>query len=354
MKKLLLISGSPRGKNSSSRRIALQFIAGMQQRGDYEVEEFVCAEHELHPCKGCLYCWKNEAGKCVQQDDMTQFMASYLAADIVAWAFPNYFYGMPSTVKMVLERLLPIEEPALEQIAPERTKHFRRYDLSQKQYLLFVTCGFYNRKNNTEAIETQFGYYYGDRCEKVICTEGELFRQDFMRAYTLPYLKTLEKAGAEYADGAISEETRKALETPMLELERYLAFTNTNALLRGEEETDAQFRLREAKTLMQLMALTYIPGDTAGQRLVLEIELTDRDYTCQLLMQDGKCIVQEPSEPFHLKVQAPMQFFRPKQTLEDALRGKGSRNAVDLETLVALTQRCAKTGKPKTMRFGDK
>lgn len=354
MKKLLLISGSPRGKNSSSRRIALQFIAGMQQRGDYEVEEFVCAEHELHPCKGCLYCWKNEAGKCVQQDDMTQFMASYLAADIVAWAFPNYFYGMPSTVKMVLERLLPIEEPALEQIAPERTKHFRRYDLSQKQYLLFVTCGFYNRKNNTEAIETQFGYYYGDRCEKVICTEGELLRYDFMRAYTLPYLKTLEKAGAEYADGAISEETRSALETPMLELERYLAFTNTNALIRGMEETDAQFRLREAKAMMQLMALTYVSGDTDQERLVLEIELTDRSYTCQLVMRDGVCVVQEPSEPFHLKVQAPMQFFRPRQTLADALHGKKSHTAVDLETLVALTQRCAKAGKPKTMRFGDK
>ena len=353
MKKLLLITGSPRGRSSSSRRLALRFIAGMQQREDFEVEEFVCAEHDLHPCKGCLYCWKNEAGNCIIDDDMTQFMASYLAADVVAWAFPNYFYGMPSTVKMVLERLLPIEHPALEQIEPGRTKHFRRHDLTQKQYLLFVTCGFYNQKKNTEAIETQFDYYYGGRCEKLICTEGELLRYDFMRAYTRPYLKTLETAGMEYAEGGISEATRKALQTPMLDVERYLAFTNTNALIRGAEETDTQFRLREAKTLMQLMAMTYVPRDTDGQRLVLELALTDRDYTCQLWMQDEVCTVQEPTEPFHLKVLAPMQFFRPKQTTDDALRGKSSRADVDLEMLVALTQRCAKSGKRGTMRVGD-
>lgn len=304
----------------------------------------------MHPCRGCLYCWKNEAGKCAISDDMEAFIQSYLSADIVAWAFGDYFYGMPSTVKMVLERLLPLEYPGLEEVSAGKTKHFRRVDLSQKQYLLFVTCGFYNRKGNTDAIEHQFAFYYPNQCQSIICTEGELLRYDFMRAYTVPYLNALKKAGQEYAQGGISEAVRTKLDTPMLDLDRYLAFTNTNAVIRGSDESEEAFSLRQAKALMELMAMTYEANGKDEKPLLLEIEITDRNYTCQLKMHNGACTVCEPTEPYHLKVVAPMQFFRPKQTLDEAL--KKSQTQMDFTMLVSLTQRCAATGKSKIMRFG--
>ena len=153
----------------------------MQKHGDYEFEEFVCAEHDLHPCRGCLACWSTVDGHCVQNDDMQQLFRSYVQADIVAWAFPNYFYGLPSTVKMVLERLLPIEYPMLAETNPSHTKHKRRYDLEHQRYLTFVTCGLFNRDGNINGIQAVFSQYYGAQCEQIYCTEEDRFDETRIR-----------------------------------------------------------------------------------------------------------------------------------------------------------------------------
>lgn len=353
MKKILLINGSPRGLQSNTRRIACQFLEGLAEQMPCVIEEFVCAQKNLHPCTGCLSCWKRDDGRCIQQDDMSTLLEQYRQADLVVWSFPNYFYGMPSTAKMVLERLLPLELPQLMQVAPERTRHPKRYDLSHQQYLVFVSCGYYNTEDNLEALRMQFRWYYGERCQLIACPEGGLFSSDFLRMVTLPYLRKVKQAGRDYAKD--SKLNLSALQEPMLSLEDYLAFTNRNALSRHEGESAEQFRLRKLHALMAQMAQTYSGTSTGGKTLVLEVELSDADFHCQFHMQDKSCQLMEEADflPYHLKIIASENFFRPQQALSEALSSQTQTQA-DFDLLVALTARSAKSGKPKTMHLDFK
>lgn len=353
MKKILLINGSPKRRRSNTRRLAYAFFDGMKSVGEFEIEEFICAEKEIAPCMGCFHCWKNPDGNCVLSDDHAELFQKYLSADIVAWSFPNYYYGMPSIAKAALDRMLPLCHQTMEEPTQKTTKHTERYQLDHQKYLLFVTCGFPNKERNTDPISDQFSLMYGDRCEQVICSEGELFAHDFMRAFSSSYLNVVRQAGAAYAvDGEISPVLREKLAEPILEKERYLAFVNTSALVRGRDESAEHFNYRKAKALMKMMALTYTPKQMTVDQAVIEIEIQDCAYVCQLCPGRTDCSVRDdPAEfvPFHLKVVANYSFFVPQQTLETVTAGDAYN--VDFQRLLDLAEKCVKRGRSKTMRF---
>ena len=92
MKKVIVISTSLRhGSNE-----------GAKSTGN-EVEKISLVGKEIQFCKGCFGCQK--LGKCVIKDDVNDIMAKVLAADVVAWATPIYYYEMSGQMKTLIDRM---------------------------------------------------------------------------------------------------------------------------------------------------------------------------------------------------------------------------------------------------------
>lgn len=103
MKKVLIISGSPR-KNGNSDTLCNEFMKGAEESGN-QVEKIRLAEKKLNFCTGCGTC--NTTHKCVQKDDMEEMLNKMVEADVIVLATPAYFYGMSGQLKTFIDRTVP-------------------------------------------------------------------------------------------------------------------------------------------------------------------------------------------------------------------------------------------------------
>ncbi|MBQ7496547.1 MAG: flavodoxin family protein [Selenomonas sp.] len=102
-KKVLILSGSPR-KNGNSDFLCEKFMEGAQTAG-HEVEKIFVSSKKIGFCRACYAC--RGTGKCFQQDDMKEILASILAADVLVMASPVYFYAINGQMKTLIDRTLP-------------------------------------------------------------------------------------------------------------------------------------------------------------------------------------------------------------------------------------------------------
>lgn len=104
MKKAVIISSSMR-RGSNSDALADEFARGARDAGN-EVEKISLIGKRLEFCRGCLAC--QELGRCVIDDDADEIMQKVLAADVVVFATPIYYYEMSGQLKTLLDRLNPM------------------------------------------------------------------------------------------------------------------------------------------------------------------------------------------------------------------------------------------------------
>ncbi len=104
MKKVLIIAGSPR-KGGNSDLLAAQFAKGASDAG-HEVETVYLRDMKLNYCAGCLSCLKS--GKCFQKDGANDLLPKMLAADVVCFACPVYYYSVSGQMKVFLDRMNPL------------------------------------------------------------------------------------------------------------------------------------------------------------------------------------------------------------------------------------------------------
>ena len=97
---ILVIESSPH-KHGSSNLLAEEFIRGAEEAG-HHISVFDAGHAELHPCLGCDAC--GMSGPCVQKDDMIDLRKRILAADMVVFVTPLYYFGMSAQLKMVIDR----------------------------------------------------------------------------------------------------------------------------------------------------------------------------------------------------------------------------------------------------------
>lgn len=99
--KITVITGSPH-KDGTSALLADKFIEGAQQ-ASHEVFRFNAAFEDIHPCLGCDRCGMD--GPCVHQDAIDKkLMSNLLAADLVVFVTPLYYWGMSAQLKTVVDR----------------------------------------------------------------------------------------------------------------------------------------------------------------------------------------------------------------------------------------------------------
>ena len=99
MKNVLIISTSPR-KGGNSESLALEFAKGAEESGN-KVETVFFREKNIGFCKGCLACTKSN--RCVIKDDAAELVEKMLAADVIAFATPIYYYEMSGQMKTLLD-----------------------------------------------------------------------------------------------------------------------------------------------------------------------------------------------------------------------------------------------------------
>lgn len=100
MKKVLILSGSPR-KNGNSDILCDEFMKGALSSGN-EVTKIRVAEKNVGYCRACYAC-KN-SGKCVIDDDMADILQKMIDADVIVLASPVYFYSIDAQLKAVIDR----------------------------------------------------------------------------------------------------------------------------------------------------------------------------------------------------------------------------------------------------------
>ncbi len=102
-KKVLILAGSPR-KGGNSDTLSAEFMRGAKEAG-HEVEMIRIADKNIHYCRGCGAC--GHTGKCILKDDMAEILDKMLAADVLVFATPVYFYSMSGQMKTMIDRTVP-------------------------------------------------------------------------------------------------------------------------------------------------------------------------------------------------------------------------------------------------------
>ena len=104
-KKVVVISSSPR-KGMNSDTLCDEFVRGASDGGNDAVKYFL-EDIEFSSCKACYRC-KTPEMKCFQDDGIAEILDDMMAADVIVYATPVYYYEMCGTLKMFFDRCYPI------------------------------------------------------------------------------------------------------------------------------------------------------------------------------------------------------------------------------------------------------
>ena len=223
--KVLVLNGSPKVK-SDTFRLTDAFLKGLDGNGGHEIDIVHVREKNIAPCRGCFACWARGDGHCVIEDDQNRILDLYRGADVIVWSFPLYCYGMPSPLKAVLDRTIPLVKMKMVQLPDGTVRHEPLVDFSRIHTLVICGCGFPNWEGNFDGLKQMCKVCFGDP-DMVCVPETPLMNVPEAAVVAEPLLKRFEEAGAEYARAlTLSKETVAALETPMIPKEEYIRNVN--------------------------------------------------------------------------------------------------------------------------------
>ena len=223
--KVLVLNGSPK-KKSDTLRLTDAFLRGMNKAQPQEISLINVIEKKIAPCRGCFGCWQRGEGHCVIRDDQNEILDLYRNADVILWSFPLYCYGMPSHLKAVLDRTIPLVKMRMIQEEDGTVRHEALADFSRLHTLIICGCGFPDWEGNFDGLRAMCRVCFGDP-DMVCVPETPLLNAPGAEMVADPLLRRFEQAGEEYASAlTLSRETVAALETPMIPKEEYIRHVN--------------------------------------------------------------------------------------------------------------------------------
>lgn len=147
--KIVVLTGSPR-RNGNTNHLAGQFIKGAEEAG-HEVYRFDCAQRKVSSCIACNRCGMN--GQCIFNDDFEELRPHLVAADMVVFATPMYYFGFSSQLKTVIDRFYALNGQikgsvkrsallmAYADTAPKEAEPMLSHYHTLLQYLGWKDCG---------------------------------------------------------------------------------------------------------------------------------------------------------------------------------------------------------------------
>ena len=223
--KILVLNGSPKEK-SDTFRMTDAFLKGLNRGGGHEVHIVHVIEKQIAPCRGCFGCWERGDGHCVTEDGQNAILDLYRDADVIIWSFPLYCYGMPSHLKAVLDRTIPLVKMKMVRQADGTVRHEPLVDFSGIHTLVICGCGFPHWEGNFDGLKQMCRACFRD--PDIVCVpEAPLMNVPEAAAVAAPLLERFRKAGEEYAAALrLSGETVAELEKPMIPAEEYIRNVN--------------------------------------------------------------------------------------------------------------------------------
>lgn len=106
MKKIVLISGSPRREGNTSR--IHSYLISELSRGGADVTVFNAAKDSVSPCLACDTCFRTGAA-CTHDPVFSKIANTITEADVVIFSTPVYWYSMSSQLKSVIDKLYSFE-----------------------------------------------------------------------------------------------------------------------------------------------------------------------------------------------------------------------------------------------------
>ena len=223
--KILVLNGSPKEK-SDTFRLTEAFLKGLNRENRHEVHVIRVIEKKIAPCRGCFGCWKRMDGHCVIRDDQNEILDLYRNADIIIWSFPLYCYGMPSHLKALLDRTIPLVKMNMERLEDGTVRHEALADFSKTHTLVICGCGFPAWEGNFDGLKMMCDICFGGP-DMVCVPETPMLNVPEAAIVVDPLLARFEKAGEEYAETlSLSPETVAELEKPMIPGEDYIRMVN--------------------------------------------------------------------------------------------------------------------------------
>ncbi|MCR5684777.1 MAG: flavodoxin family protein [Lachnospiraceae bacterium] len=225
--KILVLNGSPK-KKSDTFRLTDAFLKGLNYDNKHEVTVVDVIDKKIAPCRGCFDCWQKMDGHCVIQDDQNEILDLYRDSDVIIWSFPLYCYGMPSHLKAVLDRTIPLVKMRMVQLPDGTVRHEALADFSKIHTIVICGCGFPDWEGNFDGLKVMCRNCFGNL--NVVCVpETPLLNVPQAAIVAEPLLERFKKAGEEYgATLTLSPETITELERPMISAEEYIRNVNGN------------------------------------------------------------------------------------------------------------------------------
>ena len=133
--KVLVLNGSPKNEHSNTMCLTRAFLDGAEW---VEAEIIDVASANVKGCLGCFACWNKTPGKCVINDGMGEILDKMIAADVVIWSFPLYYFGVPGGLKNLIDRQLPLNLPFMAE-GTGSGEHPPRYNLTHQKHIIIST-----------------------------------------------------------------------------------------------------------------------------------------------------------------------------------------------------------------------
>jgi len=292
---VLVVNGSPKAESSNSLKLTRSFLDG----AGYEADIIRVAELAIKPCRGCYACWEKTLGQCVIKDDMAEILHKIIAADVMIWSFPLYYFSVPGALKNLIDRQLPLNLPFMSD-GNANGGHPPRYDLSRQRHVVISTCGFWKSEGNYDGVTAMFDHIYGaGNYTKIFCGQGELFRVPELKARTDAYLKIVQRAGVEFTKGGVASGTLAELSEPLYAREVFERMADASWHTPEDENQATDNSLHFTKQ----MAALYRPD---GKERVLEFHFTELDKTYQLLLTpQGSSVIIDNFKPYTTRIETP-------------------------------------------------
>jgi multimeric flavodoxin WrbA len=99
-KKILILKGSPREKGNSAT-LAEHLAAGAREAGA-QVESIYLHGLDIRACDACEEC--RETGVCIIEDGMQGIYPKVVAADVLVFASPIYWFTITAQLKTCIDR----------------------------------------------------------------------------------------------------------------------------------------------------------------------------------------------------------------------------------------------------------
>ena len=218
--KILVLNGSPK-KKSDTMVLTNAFLRGIKKNGSHDIFVMNISEMKISSCRGCFGCWQVKNKHCVIDDDQNRILDLYPEVDLIIWSFPLYCFGMPSHIKAVLDRTIPLNQMKME-IVDGITRHLPMVDFSKIHTVVISGCGFPNYEHNFEGLSRQCDLCFGN-LTKIFVPETPLLNIPEAKPVTEPKVLAFENAGEEYAKNfSLSPETIENLQSLMISKEDYI------------------------------------------------------------------------------------------------------------------------------------